>query len=159
MAVIIGFFGHGELSQGETGVGGVGAEGMQGLEALGLVMGAPGRLTVDGDEIVLVGPHRSDEGLKTAGEEGRIDPVHQIAQPAGARDAVMEVAESTQEGQVVLTPGHDRLEVVAAGDCGAGHQEQHLLEWIGHPPTLTIIVDLGEMLQQQRQPGRRKHRF
>jgi hypothetical protein len=130
------------LGQGEAGVGGVGAEGMQGLEALGLVMGAPGRLTVDGDEIVLVGPHRSDEGLKTAGEEARIDPVHQIAQPAGARDAVMEVAKSTQEGQVVLTPGHDRLEVVAAGDCGAAHQEQHLLEWIGHPPTLAIIVDL-----------------
>jgi hypothetical protein len=88
-----------------------------------------------------------------------IDPVHQIARPASARDAVMEVAKSTQKGQVVLTPGHDRLEVVAAGDCGAGHQEQHLLEWLGHPPTLTIIVDLGEMLQQQRQTGRRKHRF
>src|SRR5580704_679876 len=73
----------------------------------------------------------------------------------GARDAVMEVAESTQEGQVVLTPGHDRLEVVAAGDCGAGHQEQHLPEWIGHPPTLTIIVDLGEMLQQRNSSASR----
>jgi len=126
---------------------------MQGLQTLALVMGAPGGLAVDGDEIVPVGPHRSDEGLEAAGEQGRVDPVEQVAQPAGARHAMMEVTEPPEEFQMVPAPGDDRLEVVAIGDHGAGDQQQHFLQRIGDPPALAVVVDRSEMLQQHRQSG------
>jgi hypothetical protein len=67
-------------------------------------VGAPGRLAVDGDEIVLVGPHQPDEVLKAAGEQGRIDPVHQVPQSARAGNAIMERAEPAKKIQVVLAP-------------------------------------------------------
>jgi hypothetical protein len=63
-------------------------------------------------------PHGGDEGLKAAREQRRIDPVHQIAQPAGTRHAVMEVTEAAQEIEVVLSPKDDLVEVVAGGDRG-----------------------------------------
>src|SRR5215467_5762041 len=77
---------------------------MEGFEPLALVVGTSGGLAVDGDEVVPSRPHGGDEGRKAAREQRRIDPVHQIAQPAGARHAVMEVTEAAQEIEVVLAP-------------------------------------------------------
>jgi hypothetical protein len=160
MAVIsLVFSGTESWGQGEAGAGGVGAEGVKRLQAFALVMGAAGGLAVDGDEVVPARPHRSDEGLEAAGEQDRIDPVQQVAQPAGARHAMMEVAEPPEEIQVALAPHSDRLEIVAAGDGGAGDQQQHFLQRVGHPPALAIVVDLGEVLQQHRQAGGLKYRF
>ena len=135
---------------------------MQGLEAAPLVVGASGGLAVDGDEVVPPGPHGGDEGLEAARKQHRIDPVHQVAQPAGARHAVMEIAEAAQEIEMVLAPQDDVVEVVAAGDRGAGHQQQHLLEGVGDTPALAFVVEFGEMLEQDRQSvgGKRHfHRF
>ncbi len=95
--------------------------------ALRLFVGAPGGLSINGDEIMPVGPHGSDKSLETMGKQGRIDPVHQITQPPGAGYTVMKVTEPAQKLQTVLTPGHDHLEVVTAGDCGAGDQQQHFI--------------------------------
>ena len=101
-------------------------------------------------------PYLGDPGLETAGEQGRIDPVQQVAQPARARHAVMEVAEAPEEIQMVLAPGDDIVEVVTRSDGGAGHQQQDLLDRIGHTPSLAIVVQLRKMLQQHRQPRSRK---
>ena len=127
---------------------------MEGFEPLALVVGASGGLAVDGDDVVPSRPHGGDEGLKAARKQRRIDPVHQIAQPAGARHAVMEVAEAAQEIEVVLAPKHDLVEVVAGGNCGAGHQQQDLLERVGHAPALALVVQLGKVLEQDRQSVR-----
>ncbi len=59
----------------------------------------------------------------------------------------------------VLAPRDDRLEVVAAGDRGAGHQQQHLLERVCHPSGFSIVADPRKMLQRQRQSGRCENRF
>src|SRR6516225_5659788 len=56
-----------------------------------------------------------------------------------------------QEIEVVLAPKDDLVEVVAGGDRGAGHQEQDLLERVGDAPALALVVQLGEMLEQDRQ--------
>ena len=132
---------------------------MQGLQILAFVMGPPGRLSVTGNEGVLVRPHRRNKSLKAAREQARVDPVHQIAQPPGAGHTMIKVTEPAQEFRVVLASEHDRLEIVAAGDRGAGDQQQHFLQGIGHPPTLTVIIDLRKMLQQHGQSGRCEGRF
>src|SRR5215472_8332850 len=129
-------------------------QGMEGFEPLALVVGASGGLAVDGDDVVPLWPHGGDEGLEAAREQRRIDPVHQIAQPAGARHAVMEVTEAAQEIEVVLAPKDDLVEVVAGGDRGAGHQEQNLLERVGDAPALALVVQLGKVLEQDRQSVR-----
>src|SRR5262249_24913058 len=77
-----------------------------------------------------------------------------IAQPAGARHAVMEVTEAAQEIEVALAPKDDLVEVVAGGDGGAGHQEQDLLERVGDAPALALVVQLGKVLEQDRQSVR-----
>src|SRR5215831_10119356 len=132
---------------------------MEGFEPLALVVGASGGLAVDGDDVVPSRPHGGDEGREAAREQRRIDPVHQIAQPAGARHAVMEVTEAAQEIEVALAPKDDLVEVVAGGDGGAGHQEQDLLERVGDAPALALVVQLGKVLEQHRQGERHLHRL
>ena len=127
---------------------------MEGFEPLALVVGASGGLAVDGDDVVPLWPHGGDEGLKAAREQRRIDPVHQIAQPAGARHAVMEVTEAAQEIEVVFAPKDDLVEVVAGSDRGAGHQEQDLLERVSDAPALALVVQLGKVPEQDRQSVR-----
>src|SRR5215471_1856653 len=127
---------------------------MEGFEPLALVVGASGGLAVDGDAVVPSRLHGGDEGPEAAREQRRIDPVHQIAQPAGARHAVMEVTEAAQEIEVALTPKNDLVEVVAGGDGGAGHQKQDLLERVGDAPALALVVQLSKVLEQDRQSVR-----
>lgn len=110
-------------------------------------MGSPGGFAVDGDKIISAGPHGRNKGLEATGKQGRIDLVHQIAQPAGAGDTIVEVVEPPEENQVVIAPRHDLLEIIATGDRGVGDQQKHLVQWIGDPPALTVVVNLSEMLQ------------
>ena len=70
---LVGLFRNLKLRQGQPGVGGVGAERMQGFEPLALVVGAPRRLAVDGDEVVPTRPERRDPALEAASEQDRID--------------------------------------------------------------------------------------
>src|SRR5215831_1686751 len=116
---------------------------MEGFEPLALVVAASDGLAVDGNEVVPSRPHGGDEGLKAAREQRRIDPVHQIAQPAGARHAAVEVTEAAEEIEMVLPPKDNLVEVVAGGDRAAGHQEQDLLERVGDAPALALVVQLG----------------
>ena len=97
---------------------------MQRFEALAPVVGAARGLAVDGDQIVPGRPHRPDPIFETTREGQRIDPVHQSAQPALARDAVVERREPPQKIQMILAPGGDFVEIVARGDGGAGQQQQ-----------------------------------
>src|SRR3954451_16153141 len=131
MAVIsLVFSGTLRLGQGEPGVGRIGAQGVQGLEPAPAVVGAPGSLAVDGNEIVAVWPQRGDPALEVASEHERVDAVDEGAQPALTRDAVVEGREAAQNGEVVRAPGNDVVEVVAGGDGRAGDQEQHLMEGV-----------------------------
>ena len=67
-------------------------------------MGAPRGLAVNGDEVVLIRPKRHDPALETGAKQHGIDPVHQRAHPADARDAVVERRKPAQVVEVEL--GH-----------------------------------------------------
>src|SRR3954471_21786975 len=114
-------------------------------------MGAPGSLAVNGDEGVAVWPEGANPALKAAAEQERVDAVDEGAQPALAGDAVVEGGEAAQNGEVVLPPSDDVVEVIAGGDGRAGDQQQHLMEGVEHTPGLAGIVEGGEFLQQQAQ--------
>jgi hypothetical protein len=61
----------------------------------------------------------------------------------------MEVRELPQKVRVMLAPDDDVVEVVAGCDRGASHQQQDLLE--GDAPGLTVILELGKVVQKQTQ--------
>ena len=148
---LVGLLRHAALRQHQSGGGSVGAERMQGLGALALIVRAPRGLAVDGDEVGTVRPHLGHPALEATLEQDRIDPVEQDAQPALAGDAVVEGREAAQELQVMPAPGGDVVEVVAGGDGAADHQQQDLAQRIHHPPGLARVLELGKVLQQQRQ--------
>ena len=87
---LVGFLRHASLRQNQTGGGGVSAERVQRLGALPAIVGAPGRLAVDGDEFRPVRPRRRHPTLEAALEQDGIDPVEKNAQPALAGYAVGE---------------------------------------------------------------------
>ena len=105
MAVIsLVFSGTLKLRQGQPCMGGVGAERVQGLEPFALVVGAARRLAVDGDEVVPARPQRRDPALEAAAEQDRIDAIDQVAQPALAGNAMMEIGELPQEDRDDVRP-------------------------------------------------------
>ena len=59
--------------------------------------------------------------------------------------------EAAQKGQIVIAPVGDVLEVIAGRDRAADHEHQQLGQRMRHPPTLTIILDQSEMVEQQPQ--------
>ncbi len=131
---------------------------MKRLQPLGLVVGSPRRLAVDGDQIVPARPERLDPVLKTAPEKHRIDAVDQRPQPTLARDAEMEWRKPPQNLQMVLPPRRDIIKIIARGDGGAGQKQKHLRQRIHHPVRLALIVQPRKMLQKQAQP-RTRHRL
>jgi hypothetical protein len=48
----------------------------------------------------------------------------------------------------MLSPLGDLVEIVTGRDRRAGHQQQHLLERVHHPPGFAAIVKIGKMLQK-----------
>lgn len=56
----------------------------------------------------------------------------------------MEVRRLLQQVEMVVSPGGDVVEIVARGDGGAGHQQQHLRQRIHHPPWFALVVELGK---------------
>jgi hypothetical protein len=80
-----------------------------------------------------------------------INPVDEGAEPAFAGNAVMEFREPPRKVEMMLAPTDDVVEIVARRDGRTGHQQQHLVERIHHPPGLAFVVQFGEMLQQQAQ--------
>jgi hypothetical protein len=148
---LIGFFRHAPLRQHEPGLGGVGAEGVQGLRPLAAVMAAPRGLSVDGDELGPIRPHRCNPALEAALEQARIHPIEQNTQPALAGDAVMKRRKSAEEIQMMLAPRRDNVEIVAGRDRGADHQQQDFPQRISHPPRLALVLDFRKVLQQQGQ--------
>jgi hypothetical protein len=145
----VGLFRHAPLRQRQPCRCRVGAERVQRLEPLAVVVGAARRLAVEGDELVPPRPLRCHPALEAAPEQDRIDPIDESAQPAFAGNAVVECREPPQGVEMMLAPGDDVVEIVAGRDGRAGHQQQHLLEWIHHPPGLAVVVQFGEMLQKQ----------
>jgi hypothetical protein len=141
----IGFLGHAELSQDQSGIARIGTQRMEGFEPLAHVVGAARGLTVDGDQIVPVGPERRNPAFETASEQHRSDAIDQRPQPASARDAEMKRREP-QKIQMMLAPCDDVVEIVTPGDGGAGQKQKDLGEGIYDPPRLPAIVDLREML-------------
>src|SRR6266852_7039266 len=109
---------------------------MQGFEPFALVVGSARRFAVDGDEFVPVRPERGNPAVETTAEQDRIDPIDEMPQPALAWNAVMELRETPQEGEMVFAPGDDVVEIVARSDRRARHQQQDLLEGIHDPPRL-----------------------
>lgn len=79
---LVGLLRNRELRQGQPGGGGVGAQGVQGFEPLAMIVGAARGLAVDGDDVMPARPELGDPALKAACEQGGIDAVHQVAQPA-----------------------------------------------------------------------------
>src|SRR4051812_22300446 len=97
------------------------------------------------------GPKGGNPALEAAGEQERVDAVDEGAQPALAWDAVVEGREAAQNGEVVLAPGDDVIEVVARSKGRAGDQQQHLVKGVEHAPWLAVIAKGGKLLEQQAQ--------
>src|SRR5208283_4152175 len=129
-----GLLGNRKLRQGQTGVGGVGAERMQRLQPLAFIVGAPRGLAVDGDEVVTTRPERRDPALETTPEQDRVDAVDEIAQPALAGNAEMEVREAAQKSQMAFAPGGDLIEIIARTYGRTCQQQQDLGERIHDAP-------------------------
>jgi hypothetical protein len=102
-------------------------------------VGATRGLAVDGDQIVPGRPHRPDPVFETTREGQRIDPVHQGAQPALARDAMMERREPPQEIQMMLAPRSDLVEIVARSNGGAAQQQQDFSQRKRDPPRFAVV--------------------
>ena len=87
------------------------------------------------------------------------------AQPALAREPMVIRREFSQEIEMVIAPGDDFVEIVARSDGGAGQKQQDLGQRVDDPPRLPVVVEQGEMLQQQsnarsgQRPRRRKSRL
>jgi hypothetical protein len=120
---LIGLLRNPELRQGQSCGGRIGAERVQGLEPLAAVMGAACGLSIDGDELVPVRPESGDPAVEAALEQGRIDAVHQVAQPACAGDTVVELGETPEEVEMVFAPFDDVIEIIAGGDRRTNHQQ------------------------------------
>jgi hypothetical protein len=120
-----------------------------------MIMGAARRLPIDGDERVPVRPQRGDPALEAASEQGWIDAVHQVAQPARARNAMVEIGEPPQEVEMMLAPLDDVVEIVAGGDRRAGYQQQDLFDRIENPPCFPVVVEFREIRQKKRQTSPR----
>ena len=148
----IGFLRHAQACQDQAGIAGIGRERMQRLDAPGLVVGAPCRLAVDGDEIVAPGPQRLDPVFEAAPEQDGVDAIDQAAHPALAGHAVVIGREAAQEILVLLAPGDNIIEIVAGRDGGAGQQQQHLAQRIRNPPRLAPVLEPGKMLQKHSDP-------
>jgi hypothetical protein len=152
---LVGLFRDAELRQGQPGGGGVGAQRVQGFQPLAMIVGAARGLAVDGDELMPPRPERGDPALKAAREQGRINAVYQVPQPARAGNAVVEIGELPQKVEMMLAPFDDVLEIVAGGDRRTGHQQQNLLDRIDNPPRFPVVVELRKLLQKQRQTSSR----
>ena len=124
---------------------------MQGLETRALVMGAPRRLAVDGDEIVPVRPEGRDPAIETAPEQHRIDPVDERTQPALAGNAMVKLGKAAQKTDMMLAPGRNIVKIVARCDRGAGEKQQHLGKRIHHTPLFPIISQARKLCQQHSQ--------
>jgi len=146
---LVGFLRHASLRQNQTGGGGVSAERVQRLGALPAIVGAPGRLAVDGDEFRPVRPRRRHPTLEAALEQDGINPVEKNAQPALAGHAVGERRKAAQEIEMELAPGRDVVEIVARANRAANHQKQHLGQRINDAPGLPPVWNLRKMLQKQ----------
>ena len=81
----------------------------------------------------------------------RIDPIDETAHPTLAGYGVVKLRKSPQEGEMVLAPGDDIVEIVARSDGGAGHQQQDLMQWIEDPSGFARVIKLRKMLQKQAQ--------
>jgi hypothetical protein len=61
----------------------------------------------------------------------------------------MEFRELPQKIEVMFAPGDDIVKAVTRGDCGAGHQQQDLLERIDYASRLPLVLQLGKVMQKQ----------
>lgn len=120
---LVGFFGHSELRQRETGVCRVSAERVRRLQPFAFGVRAARGLAVNGDEVVPLGPKRLDPALETAPEGQGIDAIDhrwrsiatarsQRARPALAGNAVMERREFSQKIQRMFAPSGGLVEIV-----------------------------------------------
>jgi hypothetical protein len=91
------------------------------------------------------GQSAANPAVETTAEQDRIDPIDEMPQPALAWDAVMELGDPPQEGEMVFAPGDDVVEIIARSDGRASHQQQDLLEGIHDPPGLAVIPEFGKM--------------
>src|SRR3977135_924922 len=62
---------------------------MQGLEPFATVVGAPRRLAIDGDEVVLARPQRGNPAIEAVAEQHWIDAIEHAAQAAPAAEAAI----------------------------------------------------------------------
>src|SRR4051812_49496198 len=92
---------------------------MQRLAAGFTVVATPGGFSIQGDQVGHRGPPIADPGHKAGREQIWIKAVHERAEPVGAGDAEVELAEAAQEGEMGLAPIGDVLVVVVAGDRAA----------------------------------------
>ena len=98
------------------------------------------------------GHERRDPALETAPEQDRIDAVDQIAQPALAGNAEMELREAAQKGemappQAAMSSKSSQEQIVAqvssSRTSASGYMTRH---------GFALVRQLGKMLQQQGQP-------
>ena len=90
----VGFLRYAQLRERRPRCRRVGAERVQRFEPLAPIMGTPGGLAVDGDELMSARPLGRHPVLEAARKQRRIDPVEETAQPALTGDAVMVVGEA-----------------------------------------------------------------
>ena len=109
----IGLLGHAQLAQDQPGVARVGTQRVQRFKSLALIVCAARGLAVNGNEIMPVGPELLDPAFETLSEQNRVDAIDQALKPAHAGNAEMKLREPSQKIEMLLSPCHDVLEVVA----------------------------------------------
>ena len=62
-----------------------------------------------------------------------------------------------QEIKMMMSPGDNIIEIITGRDRGARQQKQYLVEPIHDTTRFPIIVNLGEIFQQDRQPRTGAH--
>jgi hypothetical protein len=107
--------------------------------------------TVDGNQVGFVRPTFGDPRRKAGRKQVRIDPVHNRAQPIGAGNAVVKLAEAPQERQMRFAPIDDVVVVVPARDRPAHDQEQHFAQRIRDFPRLPRVLDRCQVIEQHTQ--------
>ena len=112
-----------------------------------LLIGAPQRLAVDGDDVGAELGERADPGDEAALELLGIERREQVAQLVVRRRAVLERPEAAQKLKLLLAELGDLHPALGGGQHGHQAQQQHLVERIPHLAGLARVFEGLEMLQ------------
>jgi ribosomal protein L20A (L18A) len=97
-------------------------------------------LAINRDDVRDIVTQRLDSGSKAAFEQVRIKRIDHVVQCIVRRDAVHKRQKTSQKIEPVLTSKPNLDKILHPRQRRALHQQQHLTQWIKHPPLLAVIA-------------------